>query len=537
VAGREGEGVNPLRKITASKLDLAMKCAHWTEHRLPYDKPGAAAAIGTAFHELVATGTHAQELDDEGERIVSELWEVWKRDGARRIRPDASHEVAFEYMPSGTVRCLGAGLERDYGMATGICGTVDAIDRGTVIDFKTGKARVSAAESWQLRFAAVCAVARRMAFVYVRPDGLEVDGAEVTPAQLKEWESALETLIGRVSMGDTPPRPGEHCDGMYCPARNKCDAYKTMRAEATREETMGKMTLANVKKGRLETPLSVVLYGPEGIGKSTWGAGAPSPIFLGAEDGTFHLDVARFPVPDTWAECMEALDVLAKESHDYKTVVIDTADWLEPLIHAHVCKQGGKKSIEDFGYGKGYVSALDQWRDMLARLDALRIKGMHVVVLAHSQVKAFRNPAGDDYDRYELKIHTKAAALLKEWAHAVLFATYETYTHEKDGRVRAVGDGSRIVHTEHRPAWDAKNRYGLPAEMPLDWPEFEGAARAGEPVNVDAVMAQIDALIAQAPSDVQDKAASAKERAGNDARKVSQLLDWLKGKVSEQQAA
>lgn len=300
---------------------------------------------------------------------------------------------------------------------------------------------------------------------------------------------------------------------------------------------MSKMQLKNVKKGRLEAPLCVVLYGMEGVGKSTFAADAPNAIFLGAEDGTAHLDIARFPVPATWEECIDALDVLRDDAHDYKSVVLDTADWIEPLIHDYVCREGGKKSIEDFGYGKGYAAALDSWRELTKKLDALRAHGMHVIVLAHAQVKTFRNPVGDDYDRYELKLHGKASSLLKEWANAVLFANYKTYTREKDGRVRAMGDGSRVVFTEHRPAWDAKNRYGLPHELPLSWADFEQGARAGEPASAQKLLGEIETLQSFVSEDVKTKAQAALTRANNDPLLLAKLADWLKSKVSESEAA
>jgi hypothetical protein len=244
-------------------------------------------------------------------------------------------------------------------------------------------------------------------------------------------------------------------------------------------------------------------------------------------------------VPETWPEVHEALVQLGSEKHDYRTVVIDTADWLEPLIHDFVCKEGSKASIEDFGYGKGYVSALDRWRDFLGELDGLRAKrGLNVIVLAHSQVKTFRNPAGDDYDRYELKLHAKAAGLLKEWANAVLFTNYLTYAKKDDakGKTLGIGDGSRVVYTEHRPAWDAKNRYGLPFKIPLDWSEFERAARVGEPASFEELSAEIAKLVEASDAKTKEQALPAIERCGKDARKLSALADWLRAKAGKEAA-
>ncbi len=294
------------------------------------------------------------------------------------------------------------------------------------------------------------------------------------------------------------------------------------------------MNLASIRRGPRETPFSVVLYGPEGIGKSTFGAGAPSPVFLGTEDGTAQLDVASFPTPSKFTDLLDAIGTLATETHEFKTVVLDTLDWLEPLIHAHVCKTNNKATIEAFGYGKGYVLALDEWRRLLAAIGVLRTKGMNIILLAHSRVKAYHNPAGDDYDRYTMKLHEKAEQLVKEWADAVLFATYKVVTAENDkGKIKAYGDGTRVAYTEHRPAWDAKNRYGLPLEIPLEWSEFEAAARAHSPKSVESLKERFVELISTAPEELAAKAKKNLEKVGEDARKLSALNNWLTAKLSE----
>jgi hypothetical protein len=533
-----------INRVTASKIDLAVECLHWTSIRLPADRPGPAAQFGSAFHSLVEQGPSADLVlpDAETERLVRVMFDGWKKHGLPLLPNTRRHEVAYELLPDGKVRKLGEHIERDYGLITGIAGTIDVVGEDElgerIVDIKTGRKYVAAADAWQLRFASVVTGIGRAEFHYVdKATGkVDVDSATRSKAQIESDRARLVLLMSDLQAKRTPAVPGSHCDAHYCRARPKCDAYRS-HMQNSKEKPMGKMSLKNVKKGRLETPLCVVLYGPEGIGKSTFAANAPAPIFLGSEDGTSELDVARFPMPDSWGACMEALDELASAEHDYRTIVIDTADWIEPLIHDHVCQEGSNNSIEDFGYGKGYVLALEEWRKLLGKLDALRMqRGMHVVILAHSQVKAFRNPVGDDYDRYELKLHGKAAALIKEWPKAVLFANYKTYTREKDGRVRGIGDGSRVVYTEHRPAWDAKNRYDLPYEMPLNWEDFERAARAGW-ANSEQLLLEIEKLLSEAKPDIQGRARSAIERASGDHRKLSQLADWIRTKISESEAA
>lgn len=245
-----------------------------------------------------------------------------------------------------------------------------------------------------------------------------------------------------------------------------------------------RMSLDAVIRGRLSKPQRIVLYGVEGIGKSTFAADAPSPIFLCSESGTEHLDVARFPAPRTWGEALEAVDSLQSE-HSFRTIAIDTLDWLEPLCWAHTCatkKSGDKRveHIEDYGYAKGYIHALDVWRSLLGKLDILRDRrGMNVILIAHSQVSTFKSPDTEDFSRYELKLHHKASSLIKEWADAVLFAMHETLTHKQNDRTKGISTGERLIYTRRTAAYDAKNRAGLPDSLPLSWEAF-ATALAGE---------------------------------------------------------
>jgi hypothetical protein len=263
-----------------------------------------------------------------------------------------------------------------------------------------------------------------------------------------------------------------------------------------------RMTLGSVKSGKISQPLRVLLYGPEGVGKTTFGANAPTPIFLGAEDGHANLDVAYFPEPHSWSDILDAVRVLANDKHDYQTLVLDTLDWLEPFCWRAVCAAGRKAGIEDFGFGKGYVAALDEWRVLVSALETMRrSRRMNVVMLAHSQVKTFKNPEGEDYDRYSLKVHEKAAGLLKEWSDAVLFTNYETHVLKDGARAKAYGGGSRVIHTERRAAYDAKNRYGLPESLPLAWDDFYAAVEAGRSEGaVNSLRAELEALLSRMPT-------------------------------------
>lgn len=300
------------------------------------------------------------------------------------------------------------------------------------------------------------------------------------------------------------------------------------------------ITLASITKGKKKTPYKILLFGPEEVGKSSWAAKAPDPIFGDIEAGTDELDVARFPKPETFSEVMEQINFLATQPHSYKTYVADTVDALEALIFADVIATVNKpdvKTIEDVGggYGKGYVAALDRWRIFLAGCDRLHAKGMNVILLAHSGVKNFKSPevALDAYDRYELKMAGKgAAALLKEWPKAVLFAQYDVATAKgEDKRVKGISTGKRIVRTTHSAAWDAKNRYNLPDTIPLDWAAFDSAAKASSAAGLENLIGEVRAVLETVPEKIKGEGTALLEKAKGDAEKLGKLRDWLKTKV------
>lgn len=298
-----------------------------------------------------------------------------------------------------------------------------------------------------------------------------------------------------------------------------------------------RMTLEAVKTGRLTRPTRVLLYGPEGVGKSTFASKAPSPIYLGTEEGTSQLDVARLPEPECWHDVNDAIELLAQEQHDYQTLVLDTLDWLEPLCWVQVCKEGERNSIEEFGYAKGYTAALDKWRSLLASIDRLRnVKQMHVIALAHSWIRPFQNPLGDNYDRYELKLHNRASGLWKEWSDSVLFAVYEDYAHKKSGDMKAKGvtTGARIMHTLRHAAWEAKTRYMLPETLPLDWDEFWGAVQQGS--DPQKFRAQIDELIPQVDEKIATAVRASLEKVGDDPRQLARIANKLQAIINEERS-
>lgn len=236
-------------------------------------------------------------------------------------------------------------------------------------------------------------------------------------------------------------------------------------------------------------PPRVVVYGPPGVGKSTFAAGAPSPIFLALEDGLGTLDVPVLAGPTgritSWPELGEALDVA--EQQIYRTLVIDSITSAQDLLFGQVAREANEKSIADVPYGKGYPRALSRWLGFLARLDAIRSTGHAIIAIAHSQVEAYADPEGEPYDRHAIRLHQQAdgkpslRAATMEWADVIAFATLRSFKRKVgkgfDERTVAAGN-ERVLYTTPAPARAAKSRYALPDELPLTWAAFETAYRA-----------------------------------------------------------
>jgi hypothetical protein len=266
----------------------------------------------------------------------------------------------------------------------------------------------------------------------------------------------------------------------------------------------GRMTLTNIRQGKVVKPDRVLLTGTEGIGKTTFASCAEKPIFLAAEDGIAQMDVSSFPEPHAISEVYEAIRCLRQDKHDHKTFVVDTLDWLEPLIFEEVCKRNDWVNIEAPGYGKGYAVAVDEVRKLLADLDTLRAeRGMEIILLAHTQIKIFNNPNGPDYSRYELAVNRQSAAVYKQWADSVLFACFEEVVKKEKGeaKAKAHATGARVIHTERRAAWDAKNRYNLPEVIPLSYEDYAWFRANGQPEPLDVLSSRLDAAIEELKPD------------------------------------
>jgi len=237
-------------------------------------------------------------------------------------------------------------------------------------------------------------------------------------------------------------------------------------------------------RGKINGPQKIVIYGPEGIGKSTFASQFPSPVFIDTEGSTKHMDVARTPRPSSWSMLLDQVEYFRKTPGEYKTLVIDTADWAEQLCVNHLvakapnAREHGLGGIEGFGYGKGYTYLAEEFGRLLNLLEDVILAGMNVAITAHAQMRKFEQPDEvGSYDRWELKLQKKTAPLLKEWADMVLFANYKTYVVNVDGKGTQKGKnkvqgGRRVMYTAHHNCWDAKNRHGLPEELPFAYDEI-----------------------------------------------------------------
>jgi len=231
-------------------------------------------------------------------------------------------------------------------------------------------------------------------------------------------------------------------------------------------------SISSTKQGK---PPRVIVYGEHGLGKTTFAAGAPAPIFIPTEDGLDSIDAKAFPLCQSYEDILSAIGTLYNEPHDFRTAVLDSLDWAEALIAKKV---EAEFSEADRSYGKDRSLIANFMREMLEGLNALRLdRGMAIVLTAHCEIRKFDDPTGDSYDRFELKLSKHCKPLVQEWADVVGFTQIKAIVRKEDAgfnkkRGRAIDQGERVLRTEPAAAYDAKNRYGLPPELPLLWSAF-----------------------------------------------------------------
>lgn len=232
----------------------------------------------------------------------------------------------------------------------------------------------------------------------------------------------------------------------------------------------------NITTGKIPGAQKLLVYGPEGIGKTTLASQFPDPLFIDTEGSTKHMDVKRLDRPTSWTMLLAQVAWVKANPGNCATLVIDTADWAEQLCIEHVCAKGQVSGIEDFGYGKGYTYLAEEFGRLLNALTGVVDSGVHVVFTAHAQITKFELPEESGaFDRWGLKLQKKTAPLLREWCDMVLFANYKMLAiKNEDGKVKGHG-GKRVMYAAHRPTFDAKNRHGLPDELEFDYAAVAGA--------------------------------------------------------------
>jgi hypothetical protein len=244
------------------------------------------------------------------------------------------------------------------------------------------------------------------------------------------------------------------------------------RADFTRDHMT---SISTITRATASLPPRLLIHGQEGVGKTTLASRFPSPVFLQTEDGIpTGIEADTFGLLTDFPAVRSALTALATEQHEFSTIVIDALDALEALIWRDLCESQSWASIEAPGYGKGYVAADNWWLDLLNGLEYLRRqRGMIVVLLAHSAIETINDPRAASYTSYQLRLHKRARGLVQDWSDAIGFLAPDLHVKEDEGafgkkRARADGGSQRWLHWEARPSFVAKNRYGLPAKMPIN---------------------------------------------------------------------
>lgn len=229
-----------------------------------------------------------------------------------------------------------------------------------------------------------------------------------------------------------------------------------------------------ITTGIMPKAVKVVLYGPEGIGKTTFASMAPGALFIDTEGSTTRINVRRLPAPNSFSMIMEEVQWVLNNPAVCRTLVVDTADWAERYCTDFVCAKLKIGGIEDMGYGKGYRYVYEEFGRLLNLLDQVIDRGINVLVTAHAAMRKFEQPDEmGSYDRWELKLNNSQkcsiAGMVKEWADMVLFATYETIVVKNENKKGKAQGGQRVMYTMHHPCWDAKNRFDLPEKLPFDF--------------------------------------------------------------------
>ncbi len=295
-----------------------------------------------------------------------------------------------------------------------------------------------------------------------------------------------------------------------------------------------------------EVPIRAVVYGADGVGKSTFCSGAPGAVFIAVEDGLDNIDTMSVPTPSSWTSILESVDALISDDR-CKTIVLDSLDFAEQMLWSHIVathtdEKGRKvRDIEGFGYGKGYVAAASEWRVLIAALQRAGKAGKHVLLTAHAHRKTVKNPTGEDFEQMQIKLQERASGLFREWVHIVAFAELDiaTVTDKDDGgRTKGVFTGQRVLRTQPGAGYQGKARLTLPAKIPLDWNAFESAIKAGRPPSVDVLSHDIACLLSQlGDADVTSKCMAFLKSRGNSVAAYQDAIAKLETNLKQKKEA
>jgi len=254
--------------------------------------------------------------------------------------------------------------------------------------------------------------------------------------------------------------------------------------------------LKRISEGKQQREPRVLLYSADGLGKTRFAAGAPDPFFIDVNRGSFQYDVKRV-VPETWSETLEWIGAVESGAVKCKTLVIDSVSDLEHMGNSEFFPNTTIDKY-DGGYGKGDTYSLTRWRELLSALERVWASGKGVVLIGHATVKRFDDPMGAGYDRHELSLRQKLAGQLRQWVDFVFFATLDVAQQKVGGETKAVTTGTRWIHTQRSPAFDAKSRGTtmFPERIPLSWDDF-ARARTADSERAEALRKEIEAMLVE----------------------------------------
>lgn len=313
-----------------------------------------------------------------------------------------------------------------------------------------------------------------------------------------------------------------------------------------------RMTLGSVSKVPPIEPDRVFIYGVEKVGKSTFGACAPAPIFISAERGLGELDPvpAHFPEAETFQDVLDGIESLTTGQHEYRTLVLDSLDWIEQMIVIAVCQRTKSKSGQPWGmkeftdFGAGHKIAVEDWRKLVLALDRLQAeKHMEVILVAHAKTKDVDDPTSSvRIARYVPQMSGDIAPkLIMQWAKSILFARFEYRVQEAEGfgKSKGISTGRRVVYTQWSAAYDAGSRYILPPVMELDYAAYAAARDASRGDTTGDMVAEAQRLLAawETDQETRGKAQAAIEAAKGNGAKLSRLIEHLKTKLNEKGGA